>query len=101
MRAKRSIEERSRGLHGSIVVSTKEALHRRIVEVADTERAPFVGTVQRATFLGSVVEYEVSVEGLSPLLVQTSNPLEGRIHKVGSSVRVDFPPGTLHVLAPE
>jgi ABC-type Fe3+/spermidine/putrescine transport system ATPase subunit len=62
---------------------------------------PFVGTVQRATFLGSVVEYEVSVEGLSPLLVQTSNPLEGRIHKVGSSVRVDFPPGTLHVLAPE
>ena len=32
MRAKRSIEERSRGLHGSIVVSTKEALHRRIVE---------------------------------------------------------------------
>jgi len=73
----------------------------RIVEVANTERAPFVGTVQRATFLGSVVEYEVSVEGLSPLLVQTSNPLEGRIHKVGSSVRVDFPPGTLHVLAPE
>jgi iron(III) transport system ATP-binding protein len=73
----------------------------RIVEVANTEQAPFVGTVRRATFLGSVVEYEVSVEGLSPLLVQTSNPLEGRIHKVGSSVRVDFPPGTLHVLAPQ
>jgi hypothetical protein len=43
----------------------------------------------------------VSVEGLSPLLVQTSNPLEGRIHKVGSPVSVDFPPGTLHVLAPQ
>jgi hypothetical protein len=73
----------------------------RIMEVANTEQAPFVGTVQRATFLGSVVEYEVSVEGLSRLLVQTSNPLEGRIHKVWSSVRVNFPPGTLHVLAPE
>jgi hypothetical protein len=71
----------------------------RIVEVANTEQAPFVGTVRRATFLGSVVEYEASIEGLSPLLVQTSNPLEGRIHKVGSSVRVDFPPGTLFVLA--
>jgi len=71
----------------------------RIEEVANTEQAPFVGRVQRATFLGSVVEYEVSVEGLSPLLVQTSNPLEGRIHKVGSSVRVEFPTGTLYVLA--
>ena len=32
MRAKRSIEERSRGLHGNPVVSIKEALHRRIME---------------------------------------------------------------------
>jgi TOBE domain len=55
----------------------------RIVEVANTEQAPFVGTVRRATFLGSPVVYEVSVEGLSPLLVQTSNPLEGGFIKWG------------------
>jgi iron(III) transport system ATP-binding protein len=61
--------------------------------------ASLMGTVRRTTFLGSIVEYEVFVEGFSPLLVQMSNPLEGKIHGVGSSVELDFAPESLHVLA--
>lgn len=71
------------------------------MEGANTGQSPFVGTVRRATFLGGVVEYEMSVDELPPLLMQTFNSLEGRIHKVGSSIGVDFAPGTLHVLAPQ
>jgi iron(III) transport system ATP-binding protein len=71
----------------------------RIRDIGSVPRTPFAGTVRRSTFLGSVVEYEVSLEGLSPLLVQAPNPLEGMIHTAGSNVAVDFAPGALHVLA--
>jgi iron(III) transport system ATP-binding protein len=70
----------------------------RLLDVSSTPRTPFEGTVTRCTFLGSIVEYEVSLEGLPPLLVQTPNPLGGKIHDVGSPVGVDLTPGALHVL---
>jgi iron(III) transport system ATP-binding protein len=70
----------------------------RILEKSDGARTAFTGSVQRTTFLGSIVEYEVSLEGLPALLVQTANPLGGKIHEVGNSVGVDFVPGALHVL---
>jgi iron(III) transport system ATP-binding protein len=61
--------------------------------------APFVGTVRRSTFLGSVVEYEIGLDALPPLLVQAPHLLGGTIHAVGSAVAVDFAPGALHVLS--
>jgi iron(III) transport system ATP-binding protein len=71
----------------------------RITGRAEGRPAAFAGTVRRATFLGSLVEYEVSVDGLPPFLVQASNPLEQGIHGVGSPVALDFASGALHVLA--
>jgi iron(III) transport system ATP-binding protein len=71
----------------------------RLLDMSAEPRTPFAGTVVRCTFLGSIVEYEVSLEGLPPLLVQTPNPLGGKIHDVGSSVGVDIAPRALHVLA--
>jgi iron(III) transport system ATP-binding protein len=71
----------------------------RILGKVESRPTAFAGTVRRATFLGSLVEYEVFVDGLPPLLVQASNPLEQGIHGVGSSVALDFAPGALHVLA--
>jgi len=70
----------------------------RILDIGSVPRTPFTGTVRRSTFLGSIVEYEVSIEGLSPLLAQATNPLEGMIHSAGSTVAVDFAPGALHIL---
>jgi len=71
----------------------------RILDIESVPQTPFAGTVRRSTFLGSAVEYEVSIEGLSPLLAQSPNPLEGMIHTAGSNVAVDFAPGALHILA--
>jgi iron(III) transport system ATP-binding protein len=72
----------------------------QIVETGEASAAPFRGIVRRATFLGSIVEYEVDLNGLPPLLAQETNPLGGSIHAVGSSVGVAFAPGALHVLVP-
>ncbi len=88
------------GLHdGDRAECTIRPEGTRLLDVSSAQRTPFSGTVTRCTFLGSIVEYEVSLDGLPPLLVQTPNPLGGRIHGVGSSVGVDFIPGALHVLA--
>jgi iron(III) transport system ATP-binding protein len=71
----------------------------RLLDIASGPRIPFAGTVRRSTFMGSIVEYEVSIEGLPSLLAQTPNPLEGMIYTTGSTVAVDFAPGALHVLS--
>jgi iron(III) transport system ATP-binding protein len=70
-----------------------------IQDRVNADRPPFKGEVRRATYLGSIIEYEVSVEGLPPLLVQAPNSLDGKIWQVGASVGVDFIPGALHILA--
>jgi len=71
----------------------------RIREISNPTAAPVRGTVRRTTFLGSVVEYEVFVEGLGSLMAQASNPLEGKIHAVGSSVELGFAPESVHILS--
>jgi iron(III) transport system ATP-binding protein len=71
----------------------------RIMDGRSAAGPSFAGTVRRSTFLGSVVEYEVALDGLAPLLVQAPNPLDGAIHAEGSAVAVDFAPGALHLLA--
>jgi ABC-type Fe3+/spermidine/putrescine transport system ATPase subunit len=87
------------GLHdGDRAECTIRPEGMQILDVSTALPTPFAGTVTRCTFLGSIVEYEVSLEGLPVLLAQTPNPLGGRIHGVGSSVGVDFIPGALHVL---
>lgn len=59
----------------------------------------FTGRLARTTFLGSLVEYEVAVEGLPNLVVHSPNPLEGNILSSGSNVNVAFHPSALHPLA--
>lgn len=71
----------------------------RIREISNPTAAPLTGTVRRTTFLGSVVEYEAFVERLGSLMVQASNPLEGKIHTVGSSVESGFTPESVHILS--
>jgi len=56
------------------------------------------GTVKRAMFLGSVVEYLVAVDGAGDWLVDHPNPAETGLLKVGDGVRLTPSPASVHAL---
>ena len=58
----------------------------------------FRGTVNRTTFLGTIIEYEVDVPELGLLTVHQINPVAGEIFPQGTSVGVSLREETLHVL---
>ncbi len=62
-----------------------------------TGTAPFVGTIRRATYAGSIVEYEVDWEGTS-LLAVVGSPLEHGLLPEGTRVAFEFPASTVHLL---
>jgi len=64
----------------------------------DSSDAHFQGIVQRATFLGSIVEYEVAVDGLEHLIVHIANPALTGIYSPGVSVGLHLPNVALHPL---
>ncbi|HOL36835.1 MAG TPA: ABC transporter ATP-binding protein [Rubrivivax sp.] len=49
----------------------------------DAERGALAGTVRRAMFLGSLVEYLVEVPSVGPLVVDHPNPVAGRLLRAG------------------
>ncbi|MEN9201897.1 MAG: ABC transporter ATP-binding protein [Thermostichus sp. DG02_2_bins_29] len=53
--------------------------------------------VQRATYLGPIVEYELTL-GTQLLTVVDRDPLRPRIYPVGAEVNFDFLPGCLYLL---
>jgi putative spermidine/putrescine transport system ATP-binding protein len=55
------------------------------------------GVVQRATYLGSAVDYEINVAGQT-ILAQDSNPLRGAIIPEGDPAAVRFLEDCVHVL---
>jgi iron(III) transport system ATP-binding protein len=57
----------------------------------------FEGVVQRTTYLGSAVDYEVKVGGQT-VVAQDSNPQRGPILPEGATARVTFLEDCLHVL---
>jgi iron(III) transport system ATP-binding protein len=63
----------------------------------DPLRVHAEGIVQRATFLGDLVEYDVEVRGQKLHLVDT-NPLRAAIYSVGETVKMGFLEETLYVL---
>lgn len=64
-----------------------------------TTEGTFRGKLARTTFLGNLVEYEVTVDGLPNLVIHTPNPLEGTILGPGSEVDLILPPSAIHPLA--
>jgi iron(III) transport system ATP-binding protein len=68
----------------------------RLHEAGDTAQ----GRVEYATYLGSEVEYLVSVDGMS-LVVVDSDPHAHRIFAPGDGVGIDFLPEVVHLLPPE
>jgi iron(III) transport system ATP-binding protein len=57
----------------------------------------FGGTIRRAVYLGSTIEYEIEWGG-STILAVIGSPLEQRILPEGAAVTFDFPPVTTHLL---
>lgn len=65
----------------------------------ETAGTGYRGHLVRTTFLGNLVEYELSVPAMPNLIVHCANPLEGEIFRPGMEVAVDLPPAALHPLA--
>jgi hypothetical protein len=67
-----------------------------MVEI-DSPQSQVTGIVQRATYLGNVVEYDVEVEGHLLALVEY-DPRHTTIHAEGQAVRLRFLEDCLYVL---
>ncbi len=63
--------------------------------------AHFHGTILRTTFLGSLVEYEVAVEGLPRLIVHVANPVVHGVHAPDTPIGLRLPAAALHPLPPD
>jgi iron(III) transport system ATP-binding protein len=69
----------------------------RLAPSTPTEAPAFAGTIRRAVYLGSTVEYEIEWGGTTMLAVVAS-PLEHGVFAEGTAVVFDFPPATAHLL---
>jgi len=71
----------------------------QLVTHTQPPEAHFQGTIVRTTFLGSVVEYEVAVEGLEDLIVHVANPVLQGVHAPQTPVGLHLPAAALHPLS--
>ncbi|MEN9230014.1 MAG: ABC transporter ATP-binding protein [Thermostichus sp. DG02_5_bins_236] len=55
------------------------------------------GKIQRVTYLGSVVEYDLTL-GAQQITVLDTDPLRPQIYALGAEVNLDFLPGCLYLL---
>jgi iron(III) transport system ATP-binding protein len=78
------------------LVVRPETIH--LAPSVSTGAPAFAGTIRRAVYLGSTVEYEIEWAGTTILAVIAS-PLEHGVLAEGMPVAFDFPPGTTHLLS--
>lgn len=55
------------------------------------------GVIEQAMYLGTSIEYFVTVEGQRLIVVETDAP-DGTVHEEGKSIGVTFVPGAVHLL---
>ena len=73
----------------------------RLSPLEDSGRNAIAGTVLRATYLGSVMEYEVELPGTEPVTVHIPNPFERDPLPPGAETELRFLPEGLHFLPAE
>jgi hypothetical protein len=57
--------------------------------------------VEKAVYLGSVVEYELDAGFDRPILAVSHDPVDAGFFKVGDKVALDFSKRAAHALVPE
>ena len=62
------------------------------------DAGPFKGTVRRVMFLGNIAEYLVEVDGVGSWIVDSANPAEAPLHRVGEPVFLTPSRHALHLL---
>ncbi|HOO87992.1 MAG TPA: TOBE domain-containing protein, partial [Synergistales bacterium] len=73
----------------------------RLSPLENSGRNAIAGTVLRATYLGSVMEYEVELPGTEPVTVHIPNPFERDPLPPGAEAELRFLPEGLHFLPAE
>ena len=81
--------------HPATLVVRPETIH--LAPTAAAETAAFRGTIRRAVYLGSTIEYEIEW-GKTTILAVIGSPLEHGILAEGAAVAFNFPPSTTHLL---
>jgi iron(III) transport system ATP-binding protein len=81
--------------HPATLVVRPETIH--LAPTATAEPSAFRGTIRRAVYLGSTIEYEIEW-GKTTILAVIGSPLEHGILAEGEAVAFNFPPGTTHLL---
>ena len=84
----------SAGRPATLVVRP-ETIH--LAPAATAETSAFRGTIRRAVYLGSTIEYEIEW-GETTILAVIGSPLEHGILAEGAAVAFNFPPSTTHLL---
>ena len=84
----------SAGRPATLVVRP-ETIH--LASAATAETSAFRGTIRRAVYLGSTIEYEIEW-GETTFLAVIGSPLEHGILAEGAAVAFNFPPSTTHLL---
>lgn len=84
-----------KGKHATIVIRP-EGLHI----TKQSPEAFFNGIISEAVYLGSTMEYEITVKGRSePIVAISYNPVLEGFYKVGDEVGVTFDPVSAHVIS--
>jgi iron(III) transport system ATP-binding protein len=73
----------------------------RLSSRTSSESGNFTGKILRATYLGSLMEYEVNLPGTEPFTVHVPNPFEEEPLPPGSEAELHFLPQGLHFLPEE
>ncbi len=73
----------------------------RLRPESDAEDAFTAGRIEKAVYLGSVVEYEIEAGLGRPILAVSYDPVDAGFFKPGDRVAVSFSPRAAHALAPE
>lgn len=63
--------------------------------------AVVTGTIEKAVYLGAVVEYELDAGLERPVMAVSHDPVDAGFFKVGDRVAVNFSPRAAHALTPE
>jgi iron(III) transport system ATP-binding protein len=84
---------RDRPVNGeAMLVIRPEAIH------LSRDKGDLKGTVRRVMFLGNIAEYLVEIEGIGEWLIDSPNPAESGLLRVGDTIHLTPSPTSIHVL---